>query len=366
MHIFSMFYNFFHKVTSAFAFHSKTKDIVGKILVTVITATIAVPATTDSLRADTVILRNGNVYKNVRTKVNKGNLEIRGDTNISIPLKDIKSILPQAVIDNRKTENRKSRKPRSQNNDEPERTDSKRNHSPSAVSEPVPNGEPSSNRSRFADDSDSTIWETLAGPLPGLSPYYFSGNTKAGILSGGFEMVALIPAIILWQNPERPGPERYLIYSYILTPETTALETESGNTGFGNQNQPGSKSSDNTTHILMNAMLLQMLDQATFDPVRNPFRSNQYISRQSYLDQRRNALALLSIAILSDTLSFYLFHTDTDDGNKNALRLNLQINIAPNVYDYNSSTTSGITCANSCDRHHALPVTLHAGVVINF
>lgn len=137
-----------------------------------------------------------------------------------------------------------------------------------------------------------TLWEFIAGPIPGWSPHFQQGRPVVGILTGTGEIAALFALVSTMRTPDRPDLSRYIEWSLLIG-------DPSGGSGpaWGNQH---------LLYIYRQAFVLGGIDRILFDPVYHPYRNSRLIDGGHYRTLRRNAVLLfLSVSVIDTLSAFY-------------------------------------------------------------
>lgn len=252
-----------------------------------------------SLAADTVVLRNGTTYRNVRAKLQGEMLIVllQGEVGVKVPVRDVLRIVPSAVQVDPPVA------PAS-----PPTTTGPRGENKEGSPEPETRPPASSTTAQGAETDRGptppphklTWLEFASGPLPGLSPYFFHDRPVAGALSGGLEVLALYPALLLAASPRRAPLERYLPVAYV----SEVLSPSGGGQGYGG----GGAAFTALWSTVNRAWMIQEADRLLYGPVRDPIQGG-YTGIDRYLTMRNRAYALFATAVLLDSLSLVLFHS---------------------------------------------------------
>lgn len=272
------------------------------------------------LAADTVVLRNGTTYRNVRATI-RGDVLIvvvQGDARLRVPVRDVLRIIPGAVQDDSPVA--PAAPPVASDPAQGTETD----HRPPPM--PTPRHE-------------LTALEVAAGPLPGFSPYYFHDHPIRGALSGGLELLTLYPALVLAANPQRAPLERYLPLAYA----GEVLSPSGAGQGYGGGNAAVSSLASTITR----AWMIQTTDRMLYGPVRDPLHGGGYTGIDRYLAMRSRAYALFATAVLLDSLALVLFHpgatNEQSDTRRNAQepRWRVSLQLAPDIGTTDRFTPDG-------------------------
>ncbi len=254
------------------------------------------------LSGDTVLLRDGTTYTNVKSRI-EGNAMLIDEGRLRIPLNRIKSVQPGPVFPPGSNKNATSIDPSSNMNS--------LQHNPESDAD-VKND-------LIRSNSNNQTLKILSGPLPIVSPWWFEQDYWLAAGAGGVEFTTLSLFILSSQTPYQKSVMDYTGQAAMLTFISSKVDAGSGSAQSNGLQQEIS--------LIKNSLLLYLIDRATFSPVRDSLHPNQWISTEHYrLRQRQAGLFFLS-ALLLDSLPWFVWNaccTDRNDVQTMALSLQLR------------------------------------------